>query len=218
MEKYFQNQLSCKSGSNALYSDGNRFSWGRKVISTFSGACHWFYCCPNPEYQCFSANIRIKIPSRVFSRNTQLALQPWIIRHLNEFHHWGALPDAPWETAERWWKHSRPHGVRHTHGGAQERREAQQRDEDGGHLRGAPRLPRRLTVHHQTDLWQTTQSQRSQNHSSESLRKWFLWVIAQKVFLHCALWVICCSEINMELWWVHYIHKMNINYIFKYIM
>lgn len=52
-------------------------------------------------------------------------------------------------------KHSRPHGVRHTHGGAQERREAQQRDEDGGHLRGAPRLPRRLTVHHQTDLRQT---------------------------------------------------------------
>lgn len=85
MEKYFQNQLSCKSGSNALYSDGNRFSWGRKVISTFSGACHWFYCCPNPEYQCFSANIRIKIPSRVFIRNTQL--QQWINHHLNEKQH-----------------------------------------------------------------------------------------------------------------------------------
>lgn len=46
-----------------------------------------------------------------------------------------------------------PHGVGDTHGSAEERREAEKRDEDGGHLADAVGLPRGLAVHHHAALW-----------------------------------------------------------------
>lgn len=47
---------------------------------------------------------------------------------------------------------SRPHGVGDAHRCAQEGREAEEGDEEGGHLTRPPCLSGSLTVHHQTRL------------------------------------------------------------------
>lgn len=47
-----------------------------------------------------------------------------------------------------------PHGVGDTHRSTEERREAEQSDEDGGHLADPVGFPRGLTVHHHAALWE----------------------------------------------------------------
>lgn len=49
--------------------------------------------------------------------------------------------------------HSRPNGVYHGHGSAQECREKEERHEEGAHLIGPPGFPGSLTVDHQASLW-----------------------------------------------------------------
>lgn len=46
-----------------------------------------------------------------------------------------------------------PHGVCDTHGGTKEGGEAEESDEDGGHLADSVWLSGSLTVHHHTALW-----------------------------------------------------------------
>lgn len=48
--------------------------------------------------------------------------------------------------------HAPPHGVRDADGGAEEGGEAEQRDEDGGHLADSVGLPGRLAVVHHAAL------------------------------------------------------------------
>lgn len=46
-----------------------------------------------------------------------------------------------------------PHGVCDTHRGTEEGGEAEESDEDGGHLADSVRPPGGLTVHHHAALW-----------------------------------------------------------------
>lgn len=46
-----------------------------------------------------------------------------------------------------------PHGVCDTHRSTEEGGEAEEGDEDGGHLADSVRLPGSLTVHHHAALW-----------------------------------------------------------------
>lgn len=48
---------------------------------------------------------------------------------------------------------SPPHGVGDADGGSEEGGEAEQRDEDGGHLADSVGLPGRLAVGHDAALW-----------------------------------------------------------------
>lgn len=64
-----------------------------------------------------------------------------------------------------------PHGVCDTHRSTEERGEAEEGDEDGGHLADSVRLPGSLTVHHHAALWgeqNTGQGQRSLLPSQQS--------------------------------------------------
>lgn len=47
-----------------------------------------------------------------------------------------------------------PHGVCDTHRGTEEGGEAEEGDEDGGHLADSVWLPGGLTVHHHAALWE----------------------------------------------------------------
>lgn len=49
--------------------------------------------------------------------------------------------------------HVPPHGVGDAHRSTEERREAEERDEDGGHLADAVGFPRGLAVPHHAALW-----------------------------------------------------------------
>lgn len=58
--------FSCMLLLKQICSDGKCFSWGHKVISTFTGASQWFYWGLNRTCQCFLHTIHIKTPSRGF--------------------------------------------------------------------------------------------------------------------------------------------------------
>lgn len=53
----FVHELNHSVVSCLPYSHSNRFSWGCKVFSTFTGATLWFYYCPNPKGQCIKTPV-----------------------------------------------------------------------------------------------------------------------------------------------------------------